>query len=109
MEYIEFDEFKKFDIKIGKIKKVMDHPRADKLYLLNVDMGSLGERQLVAGIKDTYKKEELIGKEIVVVANLKPVKLRGEKSEGMLLAVDEDGKPVLLKPDTEVSAGSKVR
>jgi len=112
MEYIEFDEFEKLDIRIGRIKGVRDHPRADKLYLLNVDLGSLGERQLVAGIKEAYKKEELIGKDIVVVANLKPVKLRGQKSEGMLLAADVDGKPVLLTIDKEVKQvkpGTKIR
>ncbi|RLI87302.1 MAG: methionine--tRNA ligase [Candidatus Altiarchaeales archaeon] len=109
MEYIEFDEFEKLDIRIGRIKGVRDHPRADKLYLLNVDLGSLGERQLVAGIKEAYKKEELIGKDIVVVANLKPVKLRGQKSEGMLLAADVDGKPVLLTIDKGVKPGTKIR
>ena len=109
MNYVEFDEFKKLDIRIGKIMKVRDHPKADKLYLLDVDLGSLGKRQLVAGIRRAYKKEELTGREVVVIANLKPVELRGQKSEGMLLAVDGDEKPVLLTTERRVKPGSKIR
>ena len=108
MVYMEFDEFRKLDLRVGRITKVRDHPEADKLYLLDVDLGSLGERQLVAGIREAYDKEDLIGKEIVVVANLKQVEIRGQKSEGMLLAADEGGKPVLLIPDKEVGAGAGI-
>ena len=108
-EYIEYDEFKKTDMRVGKIKEVLDHPKADKLYLLKVDLGPLGIRQIVAGIKNFYKKEELLGKEVIVVANLKPAELRGQKSEGMLLAADVDGKAVILTTEKETPAGSRIR
>jgi len=109
MNYVEFSEFEKLDLRIGKIKEVRDHPKADKLYLLEVDLGKGDERQLVAGIKSMYRKEELIGKQVVVVTNLKPREVRGEKSEGMILAADINGKPVLLMPDKKVKIGAKIR
>ncbi len=109
MDILKFEEFKGMDLRVGRIKRVEDIEGADRLYLLRVDLGSLGERQLVAGIKDTYKKKELTGKEIVVVANLEPAIIRGYKSEGMLLAADLDGKPVFLVPEREVKEGAKIR
>jgi len=106
---IEFSEFEKLDLRIGKIKEIRDHPRAERLYLLKVDMGEGDVRQLVAGIKKVYKKEELIGRQVVVVANLKPREIRGERSEGMILAADVNGKPVLLMPDKKVRVGARVK
>jgi methionyl-tRNA synthetase len=88
---------------------VKDHPNADKLYLLEVDLGELGKRNLVAGIKEAYSKEELVGRRIIVVANLKPVKIRGVESKGMLLAADVSGKPVLLEPEKDVASGTKIK
>ena len=99
----------KLNLKVGKIKEVNEHPDADKLYLLKVDIGKT--IQLVAGLKKHYSKEELQGKKIVVVCNLEPAKLRGEKSEGMLLAAD-NGKEIGLltvkksKPGEQVMIGS---
>ncbi|MBW2988885.1 methionine--tRNA ligase [Candidatus Woesearchaeota archaeon] len=82
-------------LKVAKIKKVDDHPEADRLYVLEVDIGE--KRQIVAGIKKFYRKEELEGKNIIIVSNLKPAKLRGVISEGMLLAVEKgDGCKVLF-------------
>ena len=88
---------------------VEDIKGADKLCLLKVDLGSLGERQLVAGIKEEYKDKDLVGKDVVVIVNLEPAKIRGHKSEGMLLAADVDGKAVLLVPEKGVNAGAKVK
>ena len=107
--YLEFEDFKKTELRIGKITDVQEHPKADKLYVLKVDLGELGVRQIVAGIRAYYKKEELLGKQVVVVANLKPAELRGVKSEGMLLAADLNGGAVLLMPDKEVPVGAKIR
>ncbi len=102
---ISFDEFKKMELKTGTIKSVEDIEGTDKLYKIIVDTGE--ERQIVAGIKQDYTKEELIGKQIIVVTNLEPVKLRGVESNGMLLAV-EDEKVVLLTADKPVKNGLKV-
>jgi methionyl-tRNA synthetase len=87
----------KLNLKVGQIKEVKPHPNADKLYLMKVDIGK--EIQLVAGIRQWYKPEELLHRKIVVVSNLKPAKLRGEMSEGMLLAAESGGKLALLACD----------
>jgi len=85
------NKFSSLNLKVAEIKEIKDHPSADKLYILKVDIGE--ERQLVAGLKGHYSKDELKGKKLVVVTNLQHAKLRGEKSEGMLLAA-ADGKKV---------------
>lgn len=85
------DFFSKLDLRVAKVEQVADHPNADKLYVLQLDLGSLGKRQLVAGLRQHYSKEQLAGKKIVMIANLEPAKLRGVESQGMLLAGD-DGK-----------------
>ena len=105
---METDPFSKLDLRTAKIMKVSDHPNADKLYVLDVDVGALGKRTLVAGLKNHYQKQELEGKTIVIVANLKPAKLRGVESKGMLLAAeDTKGVVSLLKPG-EVKPGESV-
>ena len=95
------------DLKLAKIEKVSDHPEADKLYILDINLGE--KRQLVAGVKEYYKKEELEGKNIIIIANLKPAKLRGVVSQGMLLAAEAgDEVKVLIaegKPGDEVKFG----
>jgi methionyl-tRNA synthetase len=104
---VSFDEFKKIDLKIGEVISVEHVPNAEKLYALQVDIGGK-QIQLVAGLRQLYKPDELKGKRIVVVANLEPVTLRGVQSEGMLLAA-VDGKDVsLLTVDKPVRAGSHV-
>ena len=105
---ISFEEFKKLDIRIGKILKAEPIAGADKLLRLEVDLGP-EQRQLVAGIVQPYTPEVLIGRQIVVLANLEPRVLKGVESQGMLLAADDNGAPVLLAPDREVSPGSIVR
>lgn len=105
---ISFDEFKKIELRVGTVKSVENHPKADKLYLLKVDLGN-EERQLVAGLKQYYKPEELEGKQIIVVVNLEPAKLRGMESQGMLLAAeDDDGNVSILIPDKKIKNGSEI-
>lgn len=105
---ISFDEFKKLDLRIGKIVKAEHIEGTDKLLRLEVDLGS-GTRHIVAGIAGHYAPDVLIGREIVVVANLEPRVLKGIESQGMLLAVDDNGAPALLLPDREVPPGSAVK
>ena len=103
-----FDDFKKLDMRIGEIISVEHVPNADKLYVLQVDLGGK-EAQLVAGLRPYYKEDELKGKRIVVVTNLDPATIRGIKSEGMLLAAQEGDVVSLLTVDKPVSSGSGVR
>ena len=107
-EIIDINEFAKLDLRIGKIKNAERVEGSKKLIKLEVDVGD-ETRQLVAGIAEEYTPESLIGKLVPVLANLKPVKLMGVESQGMILAVDVNGKPILLHPDREVPAGSRVR
>jgi methionyl-tRNA synthetase len=90
-------------MKVGQIIEVEDHPNADKLYLVKVDLGS-EVRQVVAGLKKHYSPEVLMNKKVVLVANLEPAKLRGEISEGMLLAAEKNNKVKLLTVDIENGA-----
>ncbi len=108
MEYVKFEEFKKLNIKIGKILNAEKVEGTDKLFKLSVDIGDK-KITLVAGIARYYSPEDLIGKEIPVLVNLEPRKIRGILSQGMMLAADEDGRPVLLHPQKEVKPGSEVR
>jgi len=111
IERIEFggeekteDTFSGLDLKVAEIDKVEDHPRADKLYVLKIRMGK-EKRTLVAGLKGHYLKKELVGRRIVMVSNLKPAKLRGVESRGMLLAVEDRGKIGLLTSNDEPGSG----
>lgn len=99
-EIVMEEPFSELDLRIAKIVKVREHPSADKLYALDIDVGELGKRRIVAGIKPWYDKKQLQDKKIVMVANLKPAVVRGIRSQGMLLAAD-DGTPSLLIPDDE--------
>ncbi|PIR07422.1 methionine--tRNA ligase subunit beta [Candidatus Jorgensenbacteria bacterium CG11_big_fil_rev_8_21_14_0_20_38_23] len=105
---ISFEEFQKIDLRVGKIVEAEKVEGADKLLKLKVDLGT-EKRQLVAGIAKFYQPKDLIGREIVVVVNLEPKTLIGIESQGMLLAANIEGKPVLLKPDEEVPPGTKIR
>ncbi len=107
-EIIDINEFAKLDLRIGKIENAERVEGSKKLIKLEVDVGD-ETRQLVAGIAEEYNPESLIGKLVPILANLKPVKLMGVESQGMILAVDVNGKPILLHPDREVPAGSGVR
>ena len=108
MVYVSFEDFAKLDLRVGKIIEVKNHPNADKLYVVKVDLG--GEvRTLVAGLKKYYSKDELLNRYVVIVANLQPKKLRGIESQGMLLAADDGENVALLMPDKEVKLGAGVR
>ena len=104
---VSFDDFKKIDLRIGRIISVEDHPNADKLYVLKVDLGA-EERQLVAGLRKYYTAEQLQGRLVVVVANLEPAILRGVESQGMLLAAGEGDVVSILQPDAALTPGAKV-
>ncbi len=104
---IDFSEFKKVELCAAKIEKVEDIEGKDKLYKLEVSLGE-EKRTLVAGIKPNYSKEELQGKTIIVVKNLKPAKIAGIESNGMLLAAVEKENISLIVPDREVSEGTKI-
>ena len=105
---ITIDEFKKLEIRIAKIKEVTDHPNADRLYVVTIDMGDK-TKQVVAGIKGSYKKEDLVGRQVVVVDNLAPAMLRGVESQGMILVTHDDKGISILSPDREVVVGSVVK
>lgn len=105
---ITIDDFKKLDLKIAVIKDAQDHPNADKLIVLTLEIGDI-TKEVVAGIKLHYSKEELIGKQVVVVDNLEPVNLRGVQSQGMILAASDSNGLSLLVPDRSIKSGSQVR
>jgi tRNA-binding protein len=105
---INFDDFKKLEIRIGKILSAEKVEGTDKLLKLEIDFG-MEKRQIVAGIAETYQPEQLIGKEVPVLMNLEPRTIRGVESQGMILAASVDGKPRLLHPDEEVPPGCEIR
>lgn len=109
MEEISFEEWKKLKLKVGKIIDIKDHPNADKLYILKVD---IGEKQinLVAGLKKYYKAEELKNKFCIVLTNLEHKTIRGIESNGMLLAAvnRKKDKVVLIVPEKEIEIGSEI-
>lgn len=108
MEKIKFSEWEKLDLKIGTILEAKDHPNADKLYVLKIDLGN-EERTVVAGIRKAYTHKQLIGKKVVIFTNLEPAMLREIKSEGMVLAAVKDDKVVLLTTEDEIENGAKIR
>ena len=107
---IPYEDFAKLDLRTATIKKVENIPDADKLYKLTIDVGELGERTICAGIKQHYKPEDLEGKQIIIIANLEPRKLKGIESQGMLLATstEDHSKVILLSPEKEIESGSAV-
>ena len=105
---ISYDEFSKIELRIGTVISVEQHPDADKLLVVKVDLGS-EERQLVAGLKEYYSPEELAGKKVVVVSNLEHAKLRGVESQGMILAAeDKEGNVAVLTTDKKIENGAEV-
>ncbi len=107
-EYITIEEFQKLDIRIGKVVRAEKIPGSKKLLRLEVDVGN-EVRQVVAGIAEVYSPEDVEGRTVVILVNMKPAKLMGVESRGMILAADVDGKPILLTPEKEVEPGTKVR
>ena len=106
---VSIEEFGRLALRVGVVTAAADHPNADKLLVLTVDLGDGAPRQLVAGIKGSYQASELVGKSVVVVANLKPAKLRGVESQGMVLAASDGSTFVLVSPERPIRAGSTVK
>lgn len=102
------EDFKKLELRVARIAQASDHPNADKLIVLTLDLGGR-LKQVVAGIKNFYSKEELVGKQVVVVDNLDPVVLRGVESQGMILAGSDENTLGVISPDKELKLGSLVK
>jgi tRNA-binding protein len=106
---IEYDDFAKLELRVATVLECKPHANADKLLVLQIDLGDQ-KRQICAGLRQHCAPEELVGKQIVVVANLAPRQMRGEISQGMLLAATDavTGKVIVVGPSSAVPAGSKV-
>lgn len=102
-------DFQKLQFRVGKIVSAQDHANAERLLVLTVDIGEAAPRQIVAGIKAHYAAAELIGKSVVVVANLKPAMLRGIESQGMVLAASDGTTLALVVPERPLGPGSQVK
>ena len=108
---IQYEDFLKLDLRVARVLEAGPHPNADKLIVLKIDIGD-EQRQIIAGIRGHYESEQLVGKDIVVVANLQPRKMRGMESQGMLLAATvgegEDFEVIVLAADRPCPTGSPV-
>jgi len=105
---ITIDDFQKVELRVGTILSAAPHPNADRLLVLQVRVGE-EDRQIVAGIRAHYEPASLVGRQIVVVTNLEPAKLRGVESQGMLLAASADGRLAFVTPERPVASGATVR
>lgn len=108
-ERINFDDFAKLDLRVATVRAAAAHPDADRLLVLTLDDGGAG-RQIVAGLRGHYEPEALVGRQIIIVANLEPRKMRGIESQGMLLAASnaEHTEVILLTPERAIAPGSSV-
>ncbi|MEG2788836.1 MAG: methionine--tRNA ligase, partial [Romboutsia sp.] len=107
-ENITIDELDKVELRVGKVLSCEKHPKADRLLVSQIKIGP-ETRQIVSGIASWYKPEEMVGKDVIVVCNLKPVKLRGVESQGMILAAGNDGDDLIVPVATGAASGSEVR
>jgi methionyl-tRNA synthetase len=109
--YINIEDFTKVELRAGEIKTAERVPKADKLLRMTIDLGEPEPRQILAGIAQYYDPEKLIGRKVIVVANLAPRKLRGFESQGMVLAasIGEEGRPILAGFIEEVPNGARLR
>ena len=105
---VDFEDFQKLDLRLGTIISVELHPKADRLFRVLIDLGEPAPRQVIAGLAEFFQPDDLVGRQVVVVANLKPRKLRGLESQGMILAVRDGDTMQLLAPSAAVTNGSKV-
>ena len=105
---ITFEEFKKIDARVGTITEVEPVPRTEKLYKILVDLGSLGVRQTLSSLVGYYQPDQLKGKRVVFLCNLKPAKFSGEVSQGMLLAAEHEKKLALLTTDQDIPNGARI-
>jgi methionyl-tRNA synthetase len=108
MGMIGIDQFRAIELRVGTVRAAEAHPNADRLLVLRVDVGG-EERQVVAGLRAHYEPASLVGRQVIVVANLEAAKLRGVESQGMVLAAADGDRVVLLRPDDPVTAGAVVR
>jgi methionyl-tRNA synthetase len=106
---VSIDEFAKMDLRLAKVLEACAVEKSDKLLKLTLDAGALGERTVVSGIAKHYRPEELVGKTVVLVCNLRPAKLRGVLSEGMILCAGDDENLKIVTPEAELPPGSEVR
>lgn len=102
------EDFRKLEFKVAVIKEVNDHPNADRLYVITIDLGDK-TKQIVAGIKSSYEKEALIGRQVVVVDNLEPAILRGIESQAMILAASDEQGIAIVSPQREMKLGAIVK
>ncbi|GAB4150515.1 MAG: hypothetical protein Kow00107_00990 [Planctomycetota bacterium] len=107
-ELVSIDEFAKIKLRVAQIVEASEHPKADRLVVMKIRIGE-EERQIVAGIKKWYPPETLVGKKIIVVANLQPVVLRGVESQGMLLAASMDDRMGLLTVENDIPSGASIK
>jgi methionyl-tRNA synthetase len=109
--FIEIDDFAKVDLRVGQVLSAERIPKADKLLLMKVDVGEEQPRQILAGIAQYYEPEKLVGRKVVIVANLKPRKLRGYESQGMVVAASygEEGRPVIATFTEDVPNGARLK
>jgi methionyl-tRNA synthetase len=105
---IPYADFARLDLRVAKIVSAREHPNAEKLLLLTIQVGDV-QKQIVAGIRGHYTPEQLTGRQIVVVNNLQPAMIRGEESMGMLLAATDNGQVVLLRPDRDCEPGAGIK
>ena len=115
MDKVTFEDFEKFDFRVGRIISAREHPKADKLFILEVDLGEGATRTIVAGLRGYYSVKELEGRQAIFAANLESATLRGVASDGMILAAtmnDNDAphsrRVVILQPEKEIENGSRV-
>tara|TARA_Y100000310_G_scaffold322704_1_gene382041 strand:- start:873 stop:1217 length:345 start_codon:yes stop_codon:yes gene_type:complete len=108
---VDFNDWSKIDLRVGKILEVEDIENADKLYKFTIDLGKeIRKRTICAGIKEYYSKEELKGKKVIVFTNLQPRKLKGIESQGMILAActEDESKVILISPEKDIEVGNRV-
>jgi methionyl-tRNA synthetase len=105
---ITIDQFRTIELRVAVVKTAEPHPNADRLLVLRVDLGG-EERQIVAGIRASYDPATLVGRQVVVVANLEPAMLRGVESQGMVLAASAESGVVVVSPEKPVPVGAVVR
>lgn len=112
---VSFEEFAKLDLRVARVVQAQNHPEADRLFVLQLDDGSGTPRQICAGIRGHYTPEQLVGRLIVIVANLAPRKIRGQESRGMLLAASDAPKDagverrvIVLSPSADIAPGAIV-
>ena len=105
---ITIEDFKKLELKVAQIKEVSEHPNADRLYVISLDVGDK-VKQVVAGIRGSYQKEDLLGKQVILVDNLEPAVLRGVESQGMILAASDELGISIITPLRAMKLGSIVK